>query len=61
VRTWWLLGGGLALAVVEALLRRDPGLRLGNSPRVWALRAMAWVAGRSELLARIDGGQEAAR
>lgn len=47
--------------VIEALLRKDPGLRLGHGPRVWALRAMAWAAGRSALLARIDRGQEAAR
>jgi ankyrin repeat protein len=45
--------------VVNALLRMDPGLRLENHPRVWALRAMAWVAGRSELLDRIDRGREA--
>ena len=44
-------------AVVEALLRKDPGLRLGQGPRVWALRALAWAHGGSELLARIDRGQ----
>jgi ankyrin repeat protein len=47
--------------VVDALLRKDPGLRLENTPRVWALRAMAWVGGRSELLDRIDRGPETGR
>jgi ankyrin repeat protein len=46
-------------AVVDALLRKDPGLHLGHSPRVWAFRTLAWVAGRSELLDRIDRGREA--
>lgn len=44
--------------VVDVLLRKDPELHLGNSPRVWAVRALAWVQGRSELLDRIDRGRE---
>lgn len=46
--------------VVDALLRKDPGLRLGNSPRVWAVRVLAWAQGNSELLDRVDRGREAA-
>jgi cytohesin len=43
--------------VVDVLLRRDPGLRLGHGPRAWAIRAMAWVQGHSEVLHRIDRGR----
>jgi ankyrin repeat protein len=47
--------------VVEALLRKVPGLRLSNHPRGWAVRAIAWAQGRSELLDRIERGGEARR
>ncbi len=47
--------------VVDALLREDPELRLENHPRAWAVRAVAWVSGRSELLDRIDRGTETGR
>lgn len=47
--------------VIDALLRQDPGLRLGSGPRAWAVRGIAWVSGRSELLDRIDGRKEARR
>jgi hypothetical protein len=40
--------------VVDALLRKDPGLRLGSGPRAWVLRGLAWVQGHSEVLDRID-------
>jgi hypothetical protein len=60
---WTALERGVANGhpeVVDALLRNDPGLRLGPGPRVWAVRALAWVRGRSELLEQIDRGPEVA-
>ncbi len=47
--------------VVDALLRKDPGLRLGSGPHAWAIRGIAWVSGRSEMLDRIDRGKEGGR
>jgi hypothetical protein len=40
--------------VVDALLRKGPGLRLGNGPRAWAIRGLAWVQGHSDVLAQLD-------
>jgi ankyrin repeat protein len=40
--------------VVDVLMRKDPGLRLGNGPRGWAIRAMAWAQGHPEAFDRID-------
>jgi hypothetical protein len=40
--------------VVDTLLRKDPGLRLGRGPRAWAIRALAWAQGHSDVLARLD-------
>jgi hypothetical protein len=46
--------------VVDVLLRKDPGLRLGRGPRGWVIRALGRLQGCSEALDRIDH-QEAAR
>ncbi len=40
--------------MVAALLRRHPELRLGDGPRAWAFRGLAWAQGRSEVLDRLD-------
>jgi uncharacterized protein len=63
-RGWTALERGAANGhseVIDALLRNDPRLHLGPGPRVWMIRALALVRGRSELLDRIDRGWETAR
>jgi ankyrin repeat protein len=44
--------------VVDALLRKDPELRLGDGPRGFAIRALAWVQGHTEVIERADRGRE---
>lgn len=43
--------------MVEALLRRDPGLRLGSGPRVWMIEGMARLSGHADLLRQVEGGE----
>jgi uncharacterized protein len=40
--------------VVDALLRKDPKLRLGEGPRGWAIRGLAWVQGHAETIDRAE-------
>ena len=55
-------GGGTVLthaviggdpAIVRALLRQAPDLRLRNTMEDWGARAFAWVRGRSEVLKEV--------
>jgi hypothetical protein len=44
--------------VVDVLLRKDPELRLGDGPRGFAIRALAWAQGHTEAIERADHGRE---
>ena len=44
--------------VVDVLLRKDPGLRLGGGPRGYAIRAFAWVQGHTDAIEKADHGRE---
>ncbi|HEY7215571.1 MAG TPA: ankyrin repeat domain-containing protein [Thermoanaerobaculia bacterium] len=44
--------------VVDALLRKDPELRLGDGPRGFAIRAFAWVQGHTDAIEKADHGRE---
>jgi uncharacterized protein len=44
--------------VIDVLLRKDPGLRLEDGPRGFAIRALAWVQGHSKVIEQADRGRE---